>query len=193
MELTRGKSAWALFACAQAICPLLRSMGHRVPCVSHYVWDRGCDSSLDELVRQWHLREASQSTSPTAEVEALTDFVVTNADVLHDIGHVFHWGLTPYLSVDLKDLSVGIPAVRNAYDLLMQHLSAWLATVVVFTSEPQSADFLELLWSSLGVDDDVALAGCTGRVGSCRSVRAIETMTRSCQNWQQFWWGLGDS
>ena len=147
--LTNGKGGgYALLSCEMAACPSLRQMGHYGPAVSHYCWDRGCYSVLEKLVRKRHYHEAAQSTRLTAKLEALLNFVVATADVLHDCGNAGAWGVKPFLPSDtvMKDIFIGISSLRNAYDLLMQELGPWLSVVVHFTDVPQPEGFLSQLW-----------------------------------------------
>jgi hypothetical protein len=81
---------------------------------------------------------------------------VTRADVLHDIANAFAWGMKPFSSSDvMKDIFVGISSIRNAYNILMEHVVSWLPSVLIFVVETESPEVLTELWQSLGLEDDV--------------------------------------
>ena len=86
----------------------------------------------------------------------MLNFVATCPDPLHDAMNSIVWALRPYVKDDtMKNIYIAISSVRNAYDLLVQHLTAGVATKVSFTRDPQSEAFLRELWELLGLGDDI--------------------------------------
>jgi hypothetical protein len=153
ISLTDGKKGWNLFACQRDVGPLPRDLGYVGPLLHHYVWDRGCYSILDRITRQFHCHENSKNARPTAPLENLLCFVFTRADVLHDAQNGAGWGVKEYSSDEvLKNLFVGISAVRNSYAELMKYLPLWLPTVVVFRNHSFTDATLVQLWQALDVD-----------------------------------------
>lgn len=154
--LSDGKTGWHLMACQLEASPSLRALGFHGPAINHYVWDRGCYSVLNRLVRKWHQKENADNNRVTANLEALLNFTVTRADVLHDIANAFAWGMKPFSSSDvMKDIFVGISSIRNAYNIIMEHVVSWLPSVLIFVVETESPEVLTELWQSLGLEDDI--------------------------------------
>ena len=55
----------------------------------------------------------------------------------------------------LKDLWVVIESLRNSYDMLCDHLGAWIEAKLVFVDEPLFTDqSRQELWQSLGVEPE---------------------------------------
>ena len=156
-----GKSGWHLFACLQESSPSLRSMGVRGPTISHYVWDRGCFSVLDRLVRKAHRYDGSSSGEADAALQMLLDFVFTRPDACHDCGTAFAWSLKGVSTPELaKDVFIVLSPLRNAYNILMENMTLWLPTVLFFASAQDlpSDGVLSRLWSALDIEDDISSA-----------------------------------
>jgi len=153
--LSNGKTAWALAACCFALCPTIRAFGHKGIALSVYIWDRGCFSSCERILRKYHRNENANRIDPDKDLLACLDFVLAIADPLHDCGNAFEKGLAPYTNdAEMKDIYISVAAARNSYDVLMAHLTDWLPRVLHFTDEPKSPEFLSELWHLL-IDDDV--------------------------------------
>jgi hypothetical protein len=114
---------------------------------------------LDRLVRKALRHEDLTSVEPDAALLKLLNFVLTRPDACHDCGTAFTWAMKGVSTTEyMKDLFVGISSLRNGYNILMEHIVSWLPTVVQFVPAhdlpPDSV--LSQLWSTLGIDDDVA-------------------------------------
>ena len=106
--------------------------------ITHSVWDTGCYSSLDRLARKHHALESQRSLAPDAQLQALLDFVVSRPDCLHDAAIAFAWAMRPLTSTTLmKDLCVGLAALRNGYNILMENLMAWLLGALAFVADSE--------------------------------------------------------
>lgn len=126
--------------------------------ISQYVWDRGCYSVLYRTVRRFHTYEVGQSEAVDSELQGLLDFVTTRADVMHDCGTAFHWGLKPVRSPDvMRDLYISIAAIRNSYSILMANLPNWLPSALMFVDACGlgSEENLRRLWGALGVGGEI--------------------------------------
>ena len=143
-------------ACAIDAAPSARDLCKSGPAISMYVWDRGCFSCLNRMVRQRHASKKLENVGPTAPLRNLLDFVFTRGDCLHDGHNSFLWGLKPYLGDDVsRDMYVGIAAVRNSYNILMENAMRWLPTVLDVTEDCVAPGLLRQLWVSLGLDEEL--------------------------------------
>ena len=155
----RDKTGWGLFGCFLQSSPSLRSLGWKGPALSHYVFDRGCYSTMSRMVRQYHKYEGTEELGASAPLIAALDFVFTRPDVLHDCATAFKWGAKAFTESDTaKDLFITIASIRNSYDHLMNNVHKWLPTVTSFkdSDELVPAEVLAQLWRALGVEDDIA-------------------------------------
>lgn len=50
-----------------------------------------------------------------------------------------------------KDIYIAIESLRNSYDLLYEHMGAWLSENVRFVDDPASPEDLMDMWNALGV------------------------------------------
>ena len=97
-----------------------------------------------------HMYENNCNARETRYLDALLQFTVTRADVLHDIANAFSWGMRPCVYTEcMKSLCVAIASIRNAYDIIMDGLVKWLPGAMLWSevSEPQ-----EHFWG--GVDQN---------------------------------------
>ena len=158
LSLVHGKGSWSLFACQVKFNRTLRQLGHRGIAISHYVWDRGCFSSLERLTRKHHSLLAMHSTSPTAALEQLTDWVIANGDCLHDAHGGFTWSLKPWMADEaiVKNMFIVVASYRNGYDLLMRHLPEWIRDHLRFEEPAMPPEAYEQLWASLDVQPGIA-------------------------------------
>ena len=74
----------------------------------------------------------------------------------HDAHRALKWALH-YQFLDkelLKNCFIVVQSLRNAYDLLYQHLAMWVVSKVKFTASPASPGELSILWTALGVEPE---------------------------------------
>lgn len=156
LPLTSGKSSIAQFACCMQ-WPTLREHGFMGLAVSHYVWDRAGFVPMANLAKRYHAMIGSEIEGDKAEEARLTDWVLANADPLHDLMNAWVWSFRPHFASEtcMKDIFIMIASLRNGFDLLVMELMGWLRDKVRFTTTPWSRDRLAEQWGLLGVDEDV--------------------------------------
>ena len=155
--MTEGKGAWAIFSLEKEFLPSLFEMGHKGISVTHYCWDRACQQPLERIHRQNH-RDIHARDPGQNRTSALLDWVVSTGCACHDGHNSLKWALHAHfenLSL-LKDCHIIIASLRNAYDLIMKHLPAWVRGHVKFVDNSPRRDDCYLVWTSLSVEPDIA-------------------------------------
>ena len=94
MPLSNGKSTWHMLPAACAFFPLIQRLGHKGIVISHYVFDRAVQSSLERKMRQrhglYHLRMAGVD-GESGGLADLVDWVVSTPCANHDVQNALKW------------------------------------------------------------------------------------------------------
>lgn len=167
LPLREGEGAWNLFSAGVSFLPTLRQLGHEGIAIQHYCFDRALFEPLSLRFAQQHsllARQASAASSSSGGalgqslgLQELLEWVVSCGCSVHDAHNSLKWGLYVQFSDTslLKDIYIGIEALRNSYDLLQRFLGSWVSQVVRFVEQPVSAEVLAELWIALGISADM--------------------------------------
>jgi len=158
MPMTEGKTGWALLAARLRNVPTIRGLHHHGPGVQHYVFDNGCWSVLDRLLKKYHALERHECTSVKSIEEGLLLVVVTNSDKLHECATGFWNGIRQWMDDEEacpKRIYVTILCARNGYAEILTKLPEWSLNVITYTVDTESADVLQELWELLGYDEEI--------------------------------------
>ena len=159
--LQHGKSVNAILQASLRDWKSLRQLGHAGCAVEHYVWDRMGIGSLERTMRQWHRHQQvlghgalAQSTLPA--ILNLTEFVVVTGCAMHDSHNAFRWAFRADVENRqfMRDIYVGMASLRNAHDVLAQHLADWVALRLSY-GDRLGVDWVDgqrCLWYGLGVE-----------------------------------------
>lgn len=160
VDMSAGKKQWHLWSACRQAFGIAREHGHLGLCVSHYVWDRGIFSCMSELMRKTHRLVAKNMFAvgyedPIDRVAGLLDLVVTTPCACHDAHNALRWAVSSSLAegdedATMSDLFICIASLRNAYDLLVREMPAWLMKVVTFGEDSMPCG--HLVWTALGVE-----------------------------------------
>ena len=162
LPLSEGKSAAAQFQAGLEVFVHLRQRGHAGIAVQQYCFDRAIESAMSRMFRQYHLHTAPLYGETKAESQWLknTEWVECSGCGLHDAHNSLKWGmhfkrLGPEV---LKGVFKVFRALRNSYDLIIEHLPNWILRNVVWTPEGRcpSPQYQDKLWQVLGVDAELA-------------------------------------
>ena len=67
VPMSHGKSGWCIFAVLLQFCTLLRALGCKGLCISHYIFDGGCFTVMRRLCQKRHSKFYSESASAKKE------------------------------------------------------------------------------------------------------------------------------
>ena len=162
IALAHGKSVNAILQASMKYWKWLRGMGHRGCVVEHFVWDRAGISALERGVRQM-CKQRSSLVLPdipahlSAELLALTEFVVVTPCAMHDAHNAFRWGFLEEVKNRelMRDVYVSVESIRNSMDLVQKHIGAWVAERVTQSGIRLSEEWVEgrrVLLHALDVD-----------------------------------------
>lgn len=108
---------------------------------------------------------ARSCTSPTDgrvgdKLLHLTEFVLVTPCAAHDAQSAFRWSMHKWLQDKelVREAYVSIEALRNSMDLIMNHLSEWIALRISFVPglPMQSMEQRRALWQALDVEMQTA-------------------------------------
>ena len=154
VPLSAGKTAWNFFAAYTEFMPMLQSLGHRGPCITHIHADRAVFSALLRKARQRHA--AYREMWPSDDTMAyLFDLVLGTACPLHDIQNGLKWGCAMYTKgSELRDFHITMESLRNSAALLYQHVGEFIMYNLAF--DPVDYDFDEVcaFWIAMGIHVD---------------------------------------
>ena len=164
LPLKHGKTAHAILQACLKDWRSLRQLGHTGCAIEHYCFDRFSITAHERLWRQWHQMSARSFVSPDAnvspEVLRLTDFVLVTPCAAHDAQSAFRWSMHRWLNdKDLvREAYVAVEALRNSMDLILSHLSEWLALRISFVPDLPLGhrDQRHTLWQTLDIEFETA-------------------------------------
>ena len=141
---------------------LIRRLGHKGIVISHYVFDRAVQSSLERKLRQrhglYHLRMAGVDCE-SGGLADLVDWVVSTPCANHDAQNAFKWGLN-LLGSNQSDvhraLFIAVQSYRNSFDLFHGYLESFVVASLWFCSRRIPHETAYRFWVDLCVDGDVA-------------------------------------
>ena len=130
VSLEYGKGVNAILQASWKDWQGLRALGHKGCAVEHFVWDRAGITALERGVRQVHAKQATMVREDglpahlSADLLALTEFVVITPCAMHDAHNAFRWGfLSEVRNRELmRDVYVAIESIRNSMDLVNKHI-----------------------------------------------------------------------
>ena len=160
--LDHGKSAGAIFAACSQHWRTLRELGHGGIAIEHYCYDRGGIEASERYWRAYHDRAPIPvAVAPLASEKTLrlTEMVIVTPCAAHDVQSSFRWGMGQYLQDRqlLRDVFIGIEALRHSMDLVQRFLVEWVTEKLQFVSpRPASIEPRRLLFASLDIDDETA-------------------------------------
>ena len=173
VSLQYGKSKASLLGCALQ-CPGLDILSRCSGQINilHQVHDQGITGSfVTGLSGHWHRQERSHAspTTSSSSADAGALFAAASPEDFHwhthvpCCAHIAHNALrwahqSTHGDKNLMEaIYIGVTAMRQCYALASQQLGQWLLTTLLPTSVEHlpDPDFLETLWSTLGVDEDV--------------------------------------
>ena len=163
VPLSEGKKTWHMFPPMCSFFPLVQKLGHKGIVVSHYVFDRLVQSSLQRKARQrhglYHLQSSGSEGGVAGGLPDLLDWVASTACGNHDGQNALKWGLR-LLGLDQtathKKLWVTIASLRNSFDLIQGFIHPFVVTNL--SLQPRVADYhmLYSFWVDLGVEVETA-------------------------------------
>ena len=112
---------------------------------------------LERIHRQNH--HAAHRADPVANrISRLLDWVVSTGCAAHDGHNSLKRALHEHFGDAslLKDCHIIVASLRNVFDLILKHLPAWLERYVRFVDGVPDRDECFMLWTSLGVEGDIA-------------------------------------
>ena len=163
VPMSEGKSATHQYTAAKDFLPLVKEIGHRGVCISHYCFDRAGFAPVSKLLKQrhclYHHKATSADPSGEAHLQQRLDWTVSTACCNHDCHNALKWGLAPLHQIeDLKDLYIVVGSLRNSFDLIHSHLKTFVVENILFVAEEGDAQETYHYWVQLGVQSDVAEA-----------------------------------
>ena len=138
---TQGKAAIHQFAAGCSFMKTLRQRGHQGIVVQHYAFDRANYTALGRLFKQHHLSLQSGfgGDARAATYLSLQEWVVTTGCAAHDCHNAFKWSMNFHTKNDglLKDIFIGFASLRNAYNLIVEHLPGWVLRHICWTPDSE--------------------------------------------------------
>ena len=168
VPMDNGKTAWCMYSAAVSFFPLCRELAHQGIIVSHYCFDRAAFSALERKMKQRHaLHYKTCGTAapphPLNHLLYLCDWVVSTGCGAHDCQNSLKWsvaGLLTDASAGLKDLFIVVASLKNSFDLLVNHMPAFLREKVAFQTAPCDHSEVSEFWCAMGVEPDVLEVLC---------------------------------
>lgn len=140
----------------------LRQAGHRGIAIECYIFDRCGFPSWERTINKLHLMKAHECDSLNPglpqNVSRMMEWVVVVPCAAHDCHNSLKWAM--WFRFDNRDLVrdayVCIAALRNSFNLLIQYMNEWLATVIEFKepSRPEEVEAERNVLVALGVDPE---------------------------------------
>ena len=88
------------------------------------------------------------------------ELVLVTPCAAHDAQSAFRWGMGARIHdrALLRDVYIGVEALRHTFDLLVNHAAEWVAKHIDFVParSPQVVKGREELWLSLGIEEETA-------------------------------------
>ena len=184
VSLAGGKTTWHMLPALCSFFPSIQKLGHKGIVVSHYVFDRLVQSSMQRKVRQlrglYHLKAIGSEGGKAGGLPDLLDWNVSTACGNHDGQNALKWGLR-LLGLDQpavhKKLWVTIASLRNRFNLVQDFIHHFVVNHL--SLEPRIADYSTLysFWVDLGVEveaaESLAELGLMWVGGKCYVDRAV--------------------
>jgi hypothetical protein len=161
VPMTAGKSATHQYTAAKDFFPLVKELGHKGVCITHYCFDRAGYAPVSKLLKQrhclYHARAVSMDPSGAAQLQQRLDWVVGTGCSNHDCQNALKWGLASlHQTEDLKDLYIVIQSLRNSFDVIHGYLKIFVTENLQFVQDAGDSQEVYQYWVQLGIQSDVA-------------------------------------
>ncbi len=169
VPLTEKKTALEEFTAYNRFAHHPRMLGHGGILLMHYCFDRQMYSALSRLARQkselyYDILSGGRPRTPDNKLKQIKEIVLSTACCAHDVQNALKWSMQPIADKGSdvhKALYVSLSALRQAFNLLVQKLPAFvsgrLTPVVDLVYDDES---WYQFFMCMGVEDTLARRLC---------------------------------
>ena len=154
----KNKTAPAYFTAFREFFPQLKKLGHAGISITHVAFDRAIFSAVERLVKSFHMAIEERVEDETGYGTDLLNWIVSTPCANHDTQNALMWALAEFLEdkkKDMKDFHVIAESLRNAFDLLVGHLSQWVESNLTWDDSPYDVHGVQEFWLAMGATHDM--------------------------------------